>query len=50
MYVSCAGPNEAGEPGLRHVVERLLDGVAAVLYVLDYTKASNTEFMPFWHT
>ena len=38
--VCCLGPNEAGEPGLRHVVERLLDGVAAVLYVLDYTKVS----------
>lgn len=28
----------AGEEKLKHAVERLLDGVDAVIYVLDYTK------------
>jgi hypothetical protein len=32
------GPNEAGEEGLRFQVERLLCGVDAAVYLLDYTK------------
>lgn len=28
----------AGEEKLKHAVERLLDGVDAVIYVLDFTK------------
>lgn len=32
------GPNEFGEEALRSQVERLLDGVDAVIYLLDYTK------------
>ncbi len=37
------GPNEAGEEGLRLQVERLLGGVDAVLYLLDYTKLKTQE-------
>lgn len=32
------GSLAAGEEKLKHAVERLLDGVDAVIYVLDYTK------------
>ncbi|GAX72603.1 hypothetical protein CEUSTIGMA_g59.t1 [Chlamydomonas eustigma] len=37
------GPNEAGEEGLRFQVERLLSGVDAALYLLDYTKLKTAE-------
>jgi len=37
------GPNEAGEEQLRFVVERLLDGVDAALYLLDYTKLKTSD-------
>ena len=33
-----AGPNEAGEDHLRFKVERLMEGVDAVLYILDWSK------------
>ena len=33
----------AGEEALRFQVERLLDGVDAVLYLLDYTKLRTAE-------
>jgi hypothetical protein len=36
--LSPAGPNEAGEDALRYKVERLAEGVDALLYLLDYTK------------
>ena len=36
MAVRCLW--DAGEAGLKHAVERLLDGVDAVIYVLDFTK------------
>lgn len=32
------GPNDAGEEGLRRKVERLLDEVDVIIYLLDYTK------------
>lgn len=32
------GPNEYAQDALRYRVERLLEGVDAVIYVLDYTK------------
>lgn len=32
------GPNEAGEDALRYKVERLAEGLDALLYLLDYTK------------
>eukprot|EP00884_Botryococcus_braunii_P002284 jgi/Botrbrau1/12056/Bobra.0295s0011.1 len=37
------GPNEAGEEGLRHQVERMLETVDAVVYLLDYTKLKTQE-------
>eukprot|EP00798_Chlamydomonas_sp_ICE-L_P018264 gene18264-24718_t len=37
------GPNEAGEEKLKFQVERLLDDVDAVLYLLDYTKLKTQE-------
>ncbi|GIL46881.1 hypothetical protein Vafri_3748 [Volvox africanus] len=37
------GPNEAGEEHLKFQVERLLEGVDCVLYLLDYTKLKTTE-------
>ncbi|EFJ51098.1 hypothetical protein VOLCADRAFT_103740 [Volvox carteri f. nagariensis] len=37
------GPNEAGEEQLKHQVERLLEGVDCVLYLLDYTKLKTAE-------
>ncbi|KAL4419401.1 hypothetical protein ABPG77_003375 [Micractinium sp. CCAP 211/92] len=37
------GPNEAGQAQLRHKVERLLEGVDAVLYLLDYTKLKSSD-------
>lgn len=37
------GPNEAGEDCLRFQVERLLDSVDAVIYLLDYTKLKTSE-------
>ncbi|KAK9830273.1 hypothetical protein WJX72_010744 [[Myrmecia] bisecta] len=37
------GPNEAGEEALKFQVERLLDGVDAVIYLLDYTKLKTQE-------
>ena len=41
--VDTPGPNEAGEDGLRFQVERLLCGVDAALYLLDYTKLKTAE-------
>lgn len=37
------GPNEAGQAQLRYKVERLLGGVDAVLYLLDYTKLKSSD-------
>eukprot|EP00775_Hariotina_reticulata_P005529 gene5529-5763_t len=37
------GPNEAGEEGLKYQVERLLERVDAVIYLLDYTKLKTAE-------
>ncbi|GLI58627.1 hypothetical protein VaNZ11_000362 [Volvox africanus] len=37
------GPNEAGEEQLKFQVERLLERVDCVLYLLDYTKLKTTE-------
>ncbi|GIL70787.1 hypothetical protein Vretimale_3881 [Volvox reticuliferus] len=37
------GPNEAGEEQLKFQVERLLEGVDCVLYLLDYTKLKTAE-------
>jgi tRNA U34 5-carboxymethylaminomethyl modifying GTPase MnmE/TrmE len=37
------GPNESGEEALRFQVERLLDGVDAIIYLLDYTKLRTAE-------
>ncbi|CAL8468472.1 g8012 [Coccomyxa elongata] len=37
------GPNEAGEESLKFQVERLLDSVDAVIYILDYTKLKTQE-------
>ncbi len=37
------GPNEAGEEGLRFQVERLLDSVDAVVYLLDYSKVRDMK-------
>ncbi|GFR43890.1 hypothetical protein Agub_g5019, partial [Astrephomene gubernaculifera] len=37
------GPNEAGEEQLKYQVERLLEGVDCVLYLLDYTKLKTAE-------
>ena len=33
----------AGEEKLKHAVERLLDGVDAVIYVLDFTKLKTSS-------
>jgi hypothetical protein len=43
QLIDTPGPNEAGEAALRHQVERLLDGVGAVIYLLDYTKLKTAE-------
>ena len=37
------GPNEAGEEGLRYQVERLLDGVGVLVYLLDCSKLKTQE-------
>ncbi|EFN57538.1 hypothetical protein CHLNCDRAFT_143157 [Chlorella variabilis] len=37
------GPNEAGEDHLRFKVERLMEGVDAVLYILDWSKLKTNE-------
>lgn len=37
------GPNEAGEVALKAQVERLLDSVDAVIYLLDYTKLKTAD-------
>ncbi|KAL3150332.1 hypothetical protein ABBQ32_000177 [Trebouxia sp. C0010 RCD-2024] len=37
------GPNEAGEIALKAQVERLLDSVDAVIYLLDYTKLKTAD-------
>lgn len=37
------GPNEYGQDALRYRVERLLEGVDAVVYVLDYTKLKTRQ-------
>lgn len=37
------GPNEAGQDALKFKVERLLEGVDAVLYVLDYSKLKSSD-------
>ncbi|DBA78877.1 hypothetical protein WJX77_008617 [Trebouxia sp. C0004] len=37
------GPNEAGEVALKAQIERLLDSVDAVIYLLDYTKLKTAD-------
>mmetsp|Transcript_6724 Transcript_6724/g.18809 ORF Transcript_6724/g.18809 Transcript_6724/m.18809 type:complete len:1043 (-) Transcript_6724:248-3376(-) len=41
--IDTPGPNEAGEEGLKYQVERLLDGVGVVVYLLDCTKLKTQE-------
>ncbi|KAL6753659.1 hypothetical protein V8C86DRAFT_3139812 [Haematococcus lacustris] len=43
QLVDTPGSNEAGEDGLRWQVERLLDGVDACVYLLDYTKLKTQD-------
>ncbi|KXZ53106.1 hypothetical protein GPECTOR_8g96 [Gonium pectorale] len=43
MLLDTPGPNEAGEEQLKYQVERLLEGVDCVLYLLDYTKLKTAE-------
>jgi len=37
------GPNEAGEEGLKYQVERLLDGIGVLVYLLDCSKLKTAE-------
>ncbi|GMH36648.1 hypothetical protein BSKO_04521 [Bryopsis sp. KO-2023] len=41
--VDTPGPNEAKTEFLRHLVEKLLEDIDAVIYVLDYTKLKTVE-------
>lgn len=43
VLLDTPGPNEAGEEQLKFQVERLLEGVDCVLYLLDYTKLKTAE-------
>ncbi|KAG2498988.1 hypothetical protein HYH03_003174 [Edaphochlamys debaryana] len=43
VLLDTPGPNEAGEEQLKHQVERLLESVDCVLYLLDYTKLKTAD-------